>query len=351
MGDRRINFLLAVGTTTVCLFLGIWVSAYLTVWPAPQSSEGDALVLFDPEIGMAPNRNAHTRRVYPSVPRRPAPLIFDVYTDDRGSRVDGPGIRNPSRGGLMVIGGSVSWGYALRNSVTYARRLARTLDTSVVNLSGPGFGSVQALQMLRRNRDLAPKIVIYGIIAHHYERNVSACAPSDYPFCLDVSHVAWDKAGEPFIAPPASNGVRRIEQHVKRAGFDPMRWLVHGLDVIYGRVTYGIAVRTEPLQANKDEALAFILRKMERVVAGVGGHLVVVYVPTNYWASQPSLPVIAKEIGGRLHYLDLTERFKRNRAQGGPEVYIRNDGHPTAAAHAIMAEEIEALIRRENLLP
>lgn len=351
MAERRTGFLVAAGTTIACLFLGIWISAYLTVWPAPQTSQGDALVLYDPEIGMVPNRNSHTRRVYPSVPQRPTPLVFDVYTDDRGSRIDGPGARNRSRGGLMVIGGSFSWGYALANSVTYARRLARSFNTSVVNLSGAGFGSVQALQMLERNRDLVPKVVIYGIIAHHYERNVSACAPSDYPFCLDVSHVAWDHVGEPFIAPPASNGVRRIEQHVKRMGFDPMRWLTHGLDVIYGRVTYGISARTAPGQAKKDEALAFILRKMERVVAGIGGHLVVVYMPTNYWASQPSLPVIAKKIGGRLHYLDLTERFKRSRAQGGPEVYIKNDGHPTAAAHAIMAEEIEALIRRENLLP
>ena len=349
LGKRTKNLVLASATTIVCLLIGIEVAAYLTVPPIHLSSEGDAMVVFDPEIGMVPNRSAHTRRTYPAIKDR-ATFVFDIYTDDRGARVDGLGQRNPGRTDIMTVGCSFSWGYALPNGDTYSSRLAKTLSVSVTNLSEASYGTVQALQMLRRNRDLAPRLVIYGIIAHHSERNVSACAPSYYPFCLDVSHIEWNGQGRPAIAPPASNGVRRLEQHLTGDFTNPMRWLAHGADVIYGRVTYAMAVQNEPDEARKEQALAFLLHEMERTAADMGSQVLVVFIPTNYWEPSSALPRMIAEIGGRLRFLDMSEPFKRNKAEGGPGVYIVGDGHPSAAAHAIIADEIARYIERERLL-
>ena len=106
---------------------------------------------------------------------------------------------------------------------------------------------------------------------------------------------------------------------------------MHGGDVIYGRIAYGRSVWNEPDETKKDEALAFLLREMERSVAEAGSQVLVVFIPTNYWGPSPALARMIDEIGGKMRFLDLTERFKRNREEGGPNVYIVGDGHPSAA--------------------
>ena len=159
MGRRTKNFLLASAATLASLLVGIEVAAYLTVPPIHVTSEGDALVVFDREIGMIPHPNAYTRRTYPAIKDR-ATLVFDVYTDERGARVDGPGRRAAARADIVVVGCSFSWGYALANADTYASRLAREFGAGVSNFAQPSYGTVQSLQMLRRNRDLAPKLFI-----------------------------------------------------------------------------------------------------------------------------------------------------------------------------------------------
>ena len=79
---------------------------------------------------------------------------------------------------------------------------------------------------------------------------------------------------------------------------------------------------------------------MERTVAKIDSQVLVVFIPMNYWGPSPVLARIIGEIGGEIHFLDLTDRFKRNREKDGPNIYIVGDGHPIAAAHAIIAKEI-----------
>jgi lysophospholipase L1-like esterase len=45
-------------------------------------------------------------------------------------------------------------------------------------------------------------------------------------------------------------------------------------------------------------------------------------------------------------FVDMTETFRRNRET----VYIEDDGHPSVAGHALIAEEIIHTIQRERLL-
>ncbi len=251
-------------STVASLLIGIAIASYLTVPRIPLASEGDRLLVFDPEIGALANPGSHARRIYPAVADR-QPFAFDIYTDDRGARVDGPGQRSPERVDVLAIGDSFSWGYALANEETWARHLSRELEASVSNFAMAAYGTTQSLQIMRRNGDLAPKVVICGIIAHHFERNVTPCLPSYYPFCFSASHVARNEAGEPPIAPPGSNGVRRFQRHLAGDFTNPVTWLSHGIDVICGRIEYGRAAYSTPDDdEKKEEALAFLLREMER---------------------------------------------------------------------------------------
>ena len=343
--NTKKSALLALTITVASLLAGIEVAAYLTVPNIAMSAEGDALVLFDPEIGAIANPSSHNKRIYPAIKDRKA-FAFDVYTDDRGARVDGPGRRSPARIDMLVVGDSFTWGYALQNPQTYASLVGRDLGASVSNLAMASYGTTQALQILRRNRDLAPKLIVYGMIAHHFERNVMPCAPSYYPFCFDASHVVEDDPGKRRIAPPWSNGVQRLQEQLSGDYRTPARWLAHGLDVIRGRAEVAWAGFDEADEARKDRAMGFLLREMERSAAEMGSQLLVVYLPTNYWGPPAGL---AKVIGN-IRLLDLTQSFHRNREADGPNPYIVGDGHPSADGNALIAREIAAYIRREGFL-
>lgn len=348
-GGQVKTLALTLVSTTIALLIGIEVAAYLTVWPLAMSSEGDSLVIFDPEIGMVARPSARTRHIYPAIADR-APFVFDIYTDDRGARVDGPGQRSAALYDVVTIGDSFTWAYALANQDSYASRLGQDLHANVANFAMASYGTTQSLQLLERNLDLKPKLVIYGIIAHHLERNVQPCAPSYYEFCLDVSHVSWDDHGKPYIAPPVSNGVRRMQTHMTRDFLNPVSWLTHGADVIFGRICNIWSRQHEPGEARKEEALLFLLREMNRVVTANGARLLVMFLPTNYYGPPAALPGIIDKVGGGIRFLDLTGRFERNKKEGGPNPYIVGDGHPSAAGHALIADEIAKYVRSEGLL-
>lgn len=338
------TLLLVLASTAASVLVGIAVAAYLTVPRIPLISEGDGLLVFDPEIGARANPSSHARRIYPAVRDRQA-FAFDIYTDDRGARVDGPGQKSPEQVDILVVGDSFTWGYALANEETYSRHLARELDASVSNFAMAAYGTTQSVQMLRRNADLAPRLVVYGIIAHHLERNVSPCLPSYYPFCFSASHVAWNDSGQPSIGRPQSNGVQRFQRHLAGDFLDPVTWLTHGIDVVRGRIEYALASYGTPSDEKKEEALAFLLRDMQRSADEIGAKLVVVYLPTNYYSAPEALPRVI----GDIDLLDLTEAFRRER-DAGANLYIVGDGHPNRAAHELISREIARHVRDKGLL-
>ena len=77
-----------------------------------------ALATFDPEIGIVPKPNARTHRIDGPTPNR-GPLVYDIYTDDRGARVDTPGQNSPGNVDMMVIGCSFTFGHPIQNPDTY----------------------------------------------------------------------------------------------------------------------------------------------------------------------------------------------------------------------------------------
>ena len=348
-GTRLKSFVLALASTAVALLIGIAATAYLTVWPPAMSAVGDGTVIYDPEIGLVARPSGHTRHIYPAIADRAA-FEFDLYTNDRGARVDGPGQRSAARYDIVTVGDSFTWAYALANRDSYPARLGRELGAGVANFALASYGTTQSLQMLERNLDLRPRLVVYGIIAHHFERNVWPCAPSYYEFCLDVSHVSWDDTGNPYIARPFSDGVHRLQVHQSGDYLTPLRWLTHGAGVVVGRVYYARRRYLAPDDAKKAEAMRFLLQRMNRMAAAAGSQLLVVFLPTNYYGPPAALPGIIDKVGEGIRYLDLTPAFERNRQDDGPNPYIVGDGHPGVAGHAIIAAEIAKYVQREGLL-
>ena len=340
--------LLMLASTVLSLVAGIAVVGYWTV-PNPQLYvEGDGyFIAFDPEIGVVPRPSGYTRRTDGPTPNR-GPLINEIYTDERGARVDGRDRqRGPARADIVTLGCSFTWGHAIANQDTYAARLGREFGVANSNFAMASFGTTHALQLLKRNRDLKPRLVIYGFIFAHLDRNVDGCAPAYHPFCLDVSHVSWNDAGQPYIAPPFSNGVRRVQRQVTRDYFDPVTWVVHGADVIMGRIVNAWYEQKIPDYARREEAFAFLMREMECTVAEMGAELLVVHIPTKFEAAPPEL---VRNLGKTTRLLDLAEALNRHKDTGGAPIHIVDDGHPNPLGHELIAREIARYIRQERLL-
>jgi hypothetical protein len=139
--------------------------------------------------------------------------------------------------------------------------------------------------------------------------------------------------------------VRRFQRHLAGDFIDPIGWLDHGIDVIRGRIEYARATYSLPSEEKKEEALAFLLREMERSASAIGAKLLVVYLPTNYYSAPPGL----QRVIGDTRLLDLTEAFQRERDKG-TNLYIVGDGHPNQAANELIAREVAKYVRDNGLL-
>jgi hypothetical protein len=327
---------------------GIGTLAYWTVPKGPVALQGEPLIAYDPEIGFVPYPNTITRRTDFN-PSGQQVVSYRIFNDRLGARVTQPGESAPAHPDILFIGDSFTWGHGVENEYTFAHLVPLALGVTGANISMGSYGTTQSLQMLRRNLDLAPRLVIYGFINDHFARNVLPCARSYYPFCIDTPHVVWEKNGGMRIAPPLSDGTTRtlLQAKMDHAWVDPLTWIVHGVDVAYGRVLLAMGNSTLTDTAMQNRALEFLLGEMAKTTRAIGASLLFVYLPSG--GSLPDILVnSASELGVPL--LDMSPAYQAYQAAGGPPLTIPGDGHPSIAAHALIASEVASFIRREGLL-
>ena len=335
----------------VAMVIGIGYMSYWTIPPLQVSVEGDSFYAYDSEIGYVARPNSSTKWTIFGADGKIA-LQYRAHTDRHGARVANRGEQSPDHVDVVVVGDSFAWGYGVEGHETFALKTFGALGASGANLALASYGTTQSLQMLRRNRDLAPKLVIFSLTRDHLWRNVSACARSHYPFCLDYSHIAWDAKGRPYIAAPRSDGVARIQVHVRsgEGRLDPATWVLHGLDVVVAQLRFKAANAIAVNKAKQDAALEFLIQQMASTASEMKAMLLIVYLPDESMSPPPEvLSRSAETIGYR--FLDLSEAFLKLGAPARPKLYLPNDGHPSAAGHALIAQELVAHIRREDLVP
>jgi hypothetical protein len=326
----------------IALVAAVWITAYRTAGMLgdPVAVEGDPLITYDSTIGFVTPRSAVSKRSY------------SVFTDSRGARVSRKGLVSPAQADIITIGSSFGWGAGVENEETFPVRVARSLGATGSNFAMAGYSTVQSLQLLERNIDLSPRLVIYEFITDHLRRNVSACAPLPYRFCMDVSHVAWGADGRPAIEPPWSNGVRRLDLQIaaQTRGVDPITWFFHGLDVDYGRVLVQLSERRANDTRLQTAGFRFLLEQMARTTREAGAKLLVVYLPVDY--KPPTSEFLQAVRAMKLPFIDLTPAYQQHNANpANPPAYIPGDGHPSVAGHQLIAEFVTSYIRRNDLLP
>ena len=349
MGRKLIFWGILIALPIAAILAGIGAIAYWTVPAAPYVLQGQPLIATDPEIGFVPYPNTVTRRT-DKHHNTDMILSYRVVTDRRGARVTQPGEQAPAHPDIVFLGDSFTWGHGIENDQTFAHLVPLALGATGANLAMASYGMTQSLLMLRRNLDLAPRLIVYTFINEHLARNTLPCASSYYPFCLDVSHVVLDKDGRPRIAPPWSDGATRTQLQVKADDqwLDPLTWIVHGVDVAYGRILLAEGNKTLSDTARQNQAIEFLFAEMAKTARSIGANLLFVYAPTG-----DRIPDVfinsATKLG--ISLLDLSPVFQaREAVPGAPPLTFPNDRHPSAAGHALIASEIASFIRQRGLL-
>jgi hypothetical protein len=335
---------LIVALTAGAALFALWIAAYQSLPVIGGYVHGDPLLVYDPELGFAPRPNSVSKV-------DGAAGLWNVYTDRRGARVSAPGAQTPDHADIVVVGCSFTWGLSLENEQTFVHKIGQALHVPVANLSMGGYSTVQALQLLRRNLDLAPKLVIYPFIYDHRRRNVLLCGPSAFPVCMDAPHVVLDANGNPSIVPPAADGIRRTELYAKNLtqGLDPLTWVAHGVDVVRGRVQQWRSDKAALNDNLQVRGLDRALEEMKRATDAAGAKLLVVLMYYKGSAIPPGLPDTIRRLN--LDVLDLEPAYHRYESvPGRPPLHPATDAHPTAAGHQLIADELVAHIRNARVL-
>jgi len=259
---------------------------------------------------------------------------------------------------LMTIGCSFSWGHGIENPDTYTAILARRRGLRAANLSFASYGTVQSVQMLERNLDLRPRVVVYGVIQDHVKRNLSGCAPAYGPACLPCAWVDFDTEGRAFLHPPDRAAYafnRRFwDTFFFRRGSWPRRLAVT-LEAdarrLAGETAFG---KGDP--ASRQASLDLLLGRMHALTRKVGAHLVIVYIPyLERGGTNPVPPALSAALrsvtGDGVTVLDLAPVVARHYADPArPLLRFEHDAHPNSTAHALIADELEAALQEEGLL-
>jgi hypothetical protein len=315
--------------------------------------EGDFPIEADEEMGFVPIRNGASLRRHPRTG-----LSYRIFTSDRRARVSAAGESTPPVVDLMTIGCSFSWGHGVENPETYTAILARRHSLRVANLAFSSYGTVQAVQMLERNRDLQPKVVIYGVIQDHMKRNLSPCAPVYGPACLPYAWVDFDAQERPFLHPPNNDDYDFSRRFWDAFFFRRGSWarrLGMALEADARRLANPPGDDGGPERRQK--AMAFLLERMRAAARGIGAHLVVVYIPYLERGGTPepsaALAAALREVAAPdVTVVDLAPVVARHYADPASALLrFERDRHPSPAAHALFAGALEPVLRARGLVP
>lgn len=300
----------------------------------------------DPNIGYVAAKNSSTVRHDIN-----SGISYQLYVDNRGARVNTPAEQTPGKVDILAIGGSYTWGHGVNNENTFPQILSRDLGMSIANFAMGSYGTVQSLQLLERHIGLRPKVVVYGFMDDHLRRNISPCAPSYAPYCLGVSHIAFDDQKRPFRSPPPTeySAAFSLEYYQSVAGIKAFQFN----DIFWGTYELVSNIHRKFFINSKDDmnlrelAITDLMRRMSNETKRIGAQLVVVYIP-NLSPNLTTLPplMLTSALDRSVLFIDLSPVVTAHYSNpNSPLLRFEKDSHPNRLAHALIAREIRQALQ------
>lgn len=257
-------------------------------------------------------------------------VTVTIAADGTRSTGPRPAAVNPELPALVFAGGSNTFGYAISDWETFPWKLQQRYAThAVVNLGVPGYGTLQSLQTLEAQLPEidGPKLVFYGLIGHHFNRN--------------VLHANWMRLlaepGKgrmpPYITVNADGSVQR---------HPAQQWqpwpLKERLALVNAAENGVINLSARRRSAQMMPAMQGILREMDAMVRGHDAELVVLLLKIDAKrAGQLELFLT----GAGIRVLNCVP------ADMGPQYRVVGEGHPNDQLNTLWAGCIGRYLDRE----
>jgi lysophospholipase L1-like esterase len=313
---------------------------------------------------------------------------------------DAWGFRNgevPDSAEVVTIGDSQTYGVSAPANLSWPAQLGDRIDRRVYNLSLGGYGPVQYLELLRtRALRLRPKVVVVGV---YYGNDLydayrvvygldhwSALRRRDVPKTSDSTDMSPPRE---VLLGSARDWLARHSVVYRLVTFTALGGVARRLEFAGGRraadaveVQYGVHGASTGLTPNLrlkaldledaavQEGLRLSLDRMERmaeICRAAGVHLLIVLIPTKERVISPRISdsTARSSLAALLRAEDQVDRAVRDhlerlgiryvsliddlqRAAGRGEIYPSNDdGHPTSAGYAVIAEVVAAAVHRQ----
>ena len=299
--------------------------------------------LVQPDIELAFSRipSASGRRHNPATD-----INYNIYTDSLGSRVSLVGEEAPKSTDILVIGGSFSEGHGLENEQTFASLVEKKLNAKTMNFALGSYGTIHSFLILQRVSHLRPKLIIYGMISDHIERNVRPCIPAFVTgICVGTPHFDIDNEGAPYIVPLSDFELEGVRLNIESAELSQSKNFIFtvffGLKLLWYKNLGQLQYREHSLgDEQKIMIFASVLTNMKKQADKIGAKLLVVYMPLMDMES--ARPFDKREfLPEGIYFLDATIPLLKKMQATNQNLWVtKKDGHPSAVGHNVIAEEI-----------
>lgn len=273
----------------------------------------------------------------------PCPTGFStrVRTNSRGLRDDEASLADPA---VLFLGDSFTFGWGVEDDETFEARFQAATGRSSLNLGEPGYGTAQALLMLRDHlgdRRLDGRTVVHTVYLNDLEENLGF-GFGVYPRLVEPDTPA---AGFTRSTPEAH---ARWLRAVAAARFDRSIYRRSYAGFLAGRVLDKLGrmagIFTPPPPAAPRPPLEVqlglfrsLLGALEDEVRGRGGCLRVVHIA----GLRQEVPGVREQVGGMLAAIeDAGIPCLETAPLLGPEDYFPADGHWRPSAHAKAAQAL-----------
>ena len=310
--------------------------------------EGDWHKEADEVLGYAATRNSSTFRHHVR-----SGLKYHIFVDSIGARVNTRGQLTSNKISILTVGGSFSRGHGIENDKTFSEILGREFNVPVANFAYGGYGTVQSLLMLERQSNLEPKVIIYGFITHHLERNLSPCAPSNVPYCVGVPYIAFDEKNGPYIHSP-------VTDYSSKLGKEYIQALAHGDEFELGDIIWGARAVLSKIKRNtiwdhsfdktsRQKSMAYLMKKMIQGARRINSRLVVVYIPRmEKGNTKPPPTELIEHLSQDTIFVDMSEPIIEHYSnKDNALLRFERDRHPNHLAHELIAREVSRALRTE----
>ena len=257
---------------------------------------------------------------------------YKITIEKNGSRRTGEILyENKS---IIVIGGSFSQGSGVPDEESYAFKLRKFLPNfNIYNFGQPGYSTIQSLLLLKKEikKINKPKIVIYGFIDHHIQRNIARSEWLDV--LLQYSNKNNDfKPSIPFgLIDENQNLV--IKPLIGHATF-PLREsssLIAAIEKVYMKQI------TRKRKKDRFKVLYKSIDEINKISKSNNSKLFVVNLSLNKKRSDKKLNEYLKK--NKISYIDCrTPSFKKYK--------IKNDYHPNFLGHQFYSKCIYEKLRK-----